>query len=209
MLWGGMALALVAAPAQLWRDIDRLGVEVVLAAGSVDSESTLLEDYVAAGVSLEAFRLRGWHAWQRLQGLRREVHDLASQLRDTALTLTGTRAANLARLAGEEEMTAKGSEVQERRIEFFEFPVIERELDLDDELAAEGEDDPALLLLAAGLYRTLGSRLGRDALDRANRDVAGRLAAIKFSVFEMHGEERRLRLRRNALRQAAGLFASR
>jgi hypothetical protein len=62
-----------------------------------------------------------------------------------------------------------------------------------------------LLRLAAGLYRTVGSRLDREGLDRAYRDLAGRLAGIKFSVFEMHGEERRLRLRRNALRQAASL----
>jgi len=48
-------------------------------------------------------------------------------------------------------------------------------------------------------------RLDREGLDRAYRDLAGRLAGIKFSVFEMHGEERRLRLRRNALRQAVGL----
>jgi len=196
---------MVATPAQLWREVDRVGLEAVLAASGKDSDSRLLEEYVAAGVNLEAFRLRGWHAWQRLEELRREVAHLAAQLRDTALTLDGQRAANLAGLAVEEQLTAKGAEVEDRRIDFFEFPVIERELDLADEPAGEGDDDPALLRLAAGLYRTLGVRLDREGLDRAYRDLAGRLAGIKFSVFEMHGEERRLRLRRNALRQAVGL----
>ncbi len=200
-----MPVTLVAAPAKLWREVDRLGLEVVLAASGEDSDSHLLEDYVAAGVDLEAFRLRGWHAWQRLEDLRREVAHLAAELRDTALTLEGQRAANLAGLAVEERLTAKGAEVEDRRIDFFEFPVIERELNLADEPAAEGDDDPALLRLAAGLYRTLGVRLDHEGLDRAYRDLAGRLAGIKFSVFEMHGEERRLRLRRNALRQAVGL----
>jgi hypothetical protein len=200
-----MPVILVAAPAQLWREVDRLGLETVLAASNEESDSHLLEEYVAAGVNLEAFRLRGWHAWQRLEDLRREVADLAADLRDTAPTLDGQRAANLAGLAVSEELTAKGAEVEDRRIGFFEFPVIERELDLADEPAADGDDDPALLRLAAGLYRTLGVRLDREGLDRAYRDLAGRLAGIKFSVFEMHGEERRLRLRRNALRQAVGL----
>jgi hypothetical protein len=195
----------VAAPAQLWREVDRVGLEAVLATSGEASDSRLLEEYVAAGVNLEAFRLRGWHAWQRLEELRREVAHLAAQLRDTALTLDGQRAANLAGLAVEEQLTAKGAEVEDRRIDFFEFPVIERELDVADEPAGEGDDDPALLRLAAGLYRTLGVRLDREGLDRAYRDLAGRLAGIKFSVFEMHGEERRLRLRRNALRQAVGL----
>jgi len=200
-----MAVTLVAAPATLWREVDRLGLEAVLAASGEDSDSRLLEDYVAAGVNLEAFRLRGWHAWQRLEELRREVADLSADIRQTALTLDGRRAANLAGLAVEEHLTAKGAEVEDRRIGFFEFPVIERELDLADDPAPEGDDDPALLRLAAGLYRTLGLRLDREGLDRAYRDLAGRLAGIKFSVFEMHGEERRLRLRRNALRQAVGL----
>ncbi len=200
-----MPLTLVAAPAKLWREVDQLGLEVVLAASGEDSDSRLLEEYVAAGVNLEAFRLRGWHAWQRLEDLRREVGDLAAQLRDAVLTLNGQRAANLAQLAVAEELTAKGAEVEDRRIGFFEFPVIERELDLAEEPAGEGDDDPALLRLAAGLYRTLGLRLDREGLDQAYRDLAGRLAGIKFSVFEMHGEERRLRLRRNALRQAVGL----
>jgi hypothetical protein len=200
-----MPVTLVAAPAQLWREVDRVGLEAVLAASGKDSDSHLLEEYVAAGVHLEAFRLRGWHAWQRLEDLRREVAHLAAELRDTAQTLDGQRAANLVGLAVEERLTAKGAEVEDRRIGFFEFPVIERELDLADEPAGEGDDDPALLRLAAGLYRTVGSRLDREGLDRAYRDLAGRLAGIKFSVFEMHGEERRLRLRRNALRQAASL----
>jgi hypothetical protein len=200
-----MPVTLVAAPAQLWREVDRLGLEAVLAASGKDSDSGLLGEYVAAGVNLEAFRLRGWHAWQRLEDLRREVGDLAAELRNTALTLDGHRAANLAGLAVEEQLTAKGAEVEDRRIGFFEFPVIERELDLADEPTGEGDDDPALLRLAAGLYRTVGVRLDREGLDRAYRDLAGRLAGIKFSVFEMHGEERRLRLRRNALRQAVGL----
>jgi hypothetical protein len=200
-----MPVTLVAAPAQLWREVDRLGLEAVLAAGGEGSDSRLLEDYVAAGVNLEAFRLRGWHAWQRLEELRREVAELSAELRQTALTLDGQRAANLAGLAPEEHLTAKGAEVEDRRIGFFEFPVIEREVDLDDEPAAEGDDDPALLRLAAGLYRTLGLRLDREGLDRAYRELAGRLAGVKFSVFEMHGEERRLRLRRNALRQAVAL----
>src|SRR6267143_1278124 len=99
-----------------------------------------------------------------------------AQLRDTALTLDGQRAANLAGLAVEEQLTAKGAEVEDRRIGFFEFPVIERELDLADEPAGEGDDDPALLRLAAGLYRTLGVRLDREGLDRAYRDLAGRQA---------------------------------
>ena len=200
-----MPVTLVAAPAQLWREVDRLGLEAVLAASGEDGGSQLLEEYVAAGVNLEAFRLRGWHAWQRLEDLRREVADLAAELRDTAMTLDGQRAANLVGLAVEEQLTAKGAEVEDRRIGFFEFPVIERELDLAEEPAGEGDDDPALLRLAAGLYRTLGVRLDREGLDRAYRDLAGRLAGVKFSVFEMHGEERRLRLRRNALRQAVAL----
>lgn len=164
---------------------------------------------MAAGVNLEAFRLRGWHAWQRLRALRQEIGDLAAQLRELALTLDRVRAANLVRMAVEEELTAKGSEVEERRIAFFEFPVVERELELPDEAGAEGEDDPGLLRLAAGYYRVLASGLNREALDHGCRELNGRLAGIKFSVFEMQGEERRLRLRRNALRQAAGLFASR
>jgi len=200
-----MPLTLVAAPAQLWREVDRLGIDAVIAASGEESDFHLLEEYVAAGVNVEAFRLRGWHAWQRLEDLRREVVHLAAELRDTALTLDGPRAANLVGLAVEERLTAKGAEVEDRRIGFFEFPVIERELDLADEPGGEGDDDPALLRLAAGLYRTLGLRLDREGLDRAYRDLAGRLAAIKFSVFEMHGEERRLRLRRNALRQAVAL----
>jgi hypothetical protein len=202
-----MSSTLVAAPAELWREIDRLGREAVLAAGSeADTTHRLLEDYVTAGVHLEAFRLRGWHAWQRLGALRGECADLAATLRESARTLPPTRASNLVRLAVEEEMTAKGAEVEDRRIDFFEFPVIERELDLDGEPADVGEDDPGLLRLAAGYYRLQASRLDRDGLDRAYRQLAGRLAGIKFSVFEMHGEERRLRLRRNALRQAAGLL---
>jgi hypothetical protein len=200
-----MPRTLVAAPALLWREVDRVGLEAVLAASNEDSDSRLLEDYVAAGVNLEAFRLRGWHAWQRLEELRREVAEVSAELRHTALTLDGQRAANLAGLAPEEHLTAKGAEVEDRRIDFFEFPVIEREVDLDDEPAAEGDDDPALLRLAAGLYRTLGLRLDREGLDRAYRELAGHLAGVKFSVFEMHGEERRLRLRRNALRQAVTL----
>lgn len=205
-----MPSASVAAPAELWRDIDRLGREAVLAAAILpDSDNHLLEDYVAAGVNLEAFRLRGWHAWQRLRALRQEIGDLAAQLRELALTLDRVRAANLVRMAVEEELTAKGSEVEERRIAFFEFPVVERELELPDEAGAEGEDDPGLLRLAAGYYRVLASGLNREALDHGCRELNGRLAGIKFSVFEMQGEERRLRLRRNALRQAAGLFASR
>lgn len=202
-----MASTLIAAPAEFWREIDRLGRDAVLAAGGeADGDHRLLEDYVTTGVHLEAFRLRGWHAWQRLRSLRAEVADLAATIRDRALTLPPPRASNLVRLAFEEELTAKGAEVEERRIDFFEFPVIERELDLADELAAEGEDDPGLLRLAAGYYRLQALRLDRDGLDRAYRHLAGRLAGIKFSVFEMHGEERRLRLRRNALRQAASLF---
>ncbi|TMD09879.1 MAG: hypothetical protein E6J01_00425, partial [Chloroflexi bacterium] len=62
-----MPVTLVAAPAQLWREVDRLGLEAVLAASGEDGGSQLLEEYVAAGVNLEAFRLRGWHAWQRLE----------------------------------------------------------------------------------------------------------------------------------------------
>jgi len=138
-----MPTTLVAASAELWRDIDRLGREAVLsAADAPETNNRLLEDYVTAGVNLEAFRLRGWHAWQRLRGLRREIGDLAAGLREVALTLEGPRAANLLHLAVEEELTGKGSEVEERRIAFFEFPVIERELDLGDQPGAEGEDEP-------------------------------------------------------------------
>jgi hypothetical protein len=202
-----MPATLIAAPAELWREIDRLGREAVLTAGAeADGSHRLLEDYVTAGVHLEAFRLRGWHGWQRLRALRLEVADLAASIRDRALTLPAARASSLVRLALEEEPTAKGAEVEERRIGFFEFPVIERELDLADEPAPEGEDDPGLLRLAAGYYRLQAARLDRDGLDRAYRQLAGRLAGIKFSVFEMHGEERRLRLRRNALRQATRLL---
>lgn len=205
-----MASAVIAAPAELWRDIDRLGREAVLAAAAEpDGDNRLLETYVTAGVHLEAFRLRGWHAWQRLRALREEIGDLAADLREVATTLEGSRAVNLVRLAVEEEQTAKGSEVEQRRIAFFEFPVVERELELAEEPGAEEEDDPGLLRLAAGYYRLLAAGLNRDRLDRAYRELAGRLAAMKFSVFEMHGEERRLRLRRNALRQSAGLFTRR
>lgn len=206
----GMPIEGVAAPADLWRDIDRLGWEAVLAASAApDGDNHLLEEFVAAGASLEAFRLRGWHAWQRLRTLRQEIGDLAAELRQVATTLDGSRGVNLARLAVEEELTAKGAEVEDRRIAFFEFPVVERDLELADEPGAEGEDDPVLVRLAAGYYRVLGQGLNRQGLERGYRELAGRLAGIKFSVFEMLGEERRLRLRRNALRQAAELISSR
>jgi hypothetical protein len=197
----GMTSVAVSAPADFWREVDRMGGPAALL-GTLDGwTSDLLSAYIRTGTGYEASRIEGWRVWRNIVELRAEVEALESELKSVAATLDRRRGHNLAQMAEPERLSRKGNEIEERRIDFFAFPVIERDVELPGQRA-----EAPLEALAEALYRRQAAGLSEDSLRNAYQDLAARLAGLSFSVAEIRSEQRRLNLRRNALRQAASLF---
>ena len=198
-----MPVASVSAPADFWREVDRIGGPAALLGQTDGATSNILTAYIETGISYESSRLEGWKVWRNIVELRAEVQALEGELQSVATTLDRRRGQNLARLAEPEQLSRKGDEIEERRIDFFAFPVIEREVEVE---VGGGSGEIGLERLAAAFYRQQAAGLPEDDLRTAYQALVARLAGLSFSVSEIRMEQRRLRLRRNALRQAASLF---